>query len=123
MLNPELIRRDPERTRATLQRRDEDAERDELRQLGDRLSSLEQSLQQATTERDQALAWVPNLPDATVPPGKDDTQNEILRTWGEPRQFDFEPLPHWELADRLGILDLEAGASLAGARFFVLKGA
>jgi seryl-tRNA synthetase len=165
MLSPDLLRRDPERTRATLARRDEDAaqafdraiqadarwrqvtaevetlraerkrrsesfrgrpsdaEREELRDLSGRLSGLEQQLKEAETERDTALAWVPNLPDHSVPLGKDDTENEVLRTWGEPKPLDFDPLPHWELAERLGILDLAAGASLAGARFFVLKGA
>jgi seryl-tRNA synthetase len=93
------------------------------RELAHRLSELERELKTAEEERQEKLAWVPNLPDQEVPLGKDDTENEILRTWGEPRQFDFEPLPHWDLAERLGILDLEAGARLAGARFFVLRGA
>jgi seryl-tRNA synthetase len=88
-----------------------------------RLSETEQALQAAERERNDALAWVPNLPDASVPPGKDDTENEVVRSVGEPRRFDFQPLPHWELAAKLGILDLEAGARLAGARFFVLTGA
>jgi seryl-tRNA synthetase len=165
MLSSELLRRDPERTRATLARRDEDAARafdeavaadEKWRQLTNEVEQLraqrkerasarrgkplpaeleeeriaraqlaecEQSLQAAETARTTALAWVPNLPDASVPLGKDDTENEILRTWGEPRTFDFEPLPHWELAERLGILDLQAGARLAGARFYVLIGA
>jgi len=165
MLSPELLRRDPHRTRAELARRGEDAvasfdaaiaadarwrelttqvealraerkrrsesfrgkpsdaDREELRALGDRLGGLEQELQKATAERDTALSWVPNLLDASVPLGKDDSENEILRTWGEPKALDFEALPHWDLAERLGILDLEAGARLAGARFFVLKGA
>jgi seryl-tRNA synthetase len=165
MLNPELLRRDPDRTRAILARRDNEAvaafdaaiaaddtwrglnkvvedlrrERrdratarrgrpsdDEVaqeRRLGERLSELERGLKLAEQQRQKALSWVPNLPDPSVPPGKDDSENEILRMWGEPRTFDFEPLPHDELAKRLGILDLEAGAVLAGARFFVLKGA
>jgi seryl-tRNA synthetase len=165
VLNPELLRRDADRTRAVLARRDEDAvtafdaaveadeewrsltaevealraerkkrsgqlrgaptaeQRAELRELGDRLGALEAELQLAESARNEAMSWVPNLPDASVPAGKDDSENEILRMWGEPRSFDFEPLPHDELAKRLGILDLEAGAVLAGARFFVLKGA
>jgi seryl-tRNA synthetase len=164
MLNPELLRRDTDRTRAILARRDDDAvrafeaavaadeewrrvtydvealraerkrrsselhgaptdaQRADLRALGDRLAEGEAQLQVATAERDKALAWVPNLPDPSVPAGKDDSENEILRLWGEPRTFDFQPLPHWDLAERLGILDLQAGATLAGARFFVLKG-
>ena len=165
MLNPELLRRDPDKTRAALARRGEDAvaafdaaiaadtewrrltgeverlraerrrrssarrgkpseqEIEEERHLGQQLTTLEVELKKAEAERDDKLAWIPNLPDQSVPPGKDDTENEILRTWGEPPVFDFEPLPHWDLAERLGILDLEAGAKLAGARFFVLKGA
>src|SRR6266851_1204346 len=165
MLNPELLRRDADRTRAVLARRDDDAvkafdaaiaadetwrhltgeveslradrrqrasarrgrpsEEDvaEERRLGERLSDLEHALKDAEQKRQEAMAWVPNLPDPSVPAGKDDSENEILRMWGEPRSFDFEPLPHDELAKRLGILDLEAGAVLAGARFFVLKGA
>src|SRR6266568_3646130 len=164
MLNPELLRRDLERTRAILARRDEDAvaafdaavaadeawrlltaqveqlraerkqrsnalrgapsdaQRAELRELGDRLANLEAALQTAEAERQNALAWVPNLVDPSVPTGKDDSENEVLRLWGEPETFDFQPLPHWDLAERLGILDLQAGATLAGARFFVLKG-
>ncbi|MBV9596441.1 MAG: serine--tRNA ligase [Chloroflexi bacterium] len=165
MLNPELLRRDPDRTRAVLSRRGDDAveafnvaigadeawrrqtaeveqlraerrqrsssrrgrpSEDEVRQdreLASRLAELERTLRELEQTRDRALAWIPNLPDAAVPRGKDETENEILRTWGEPRKFDFEPLPHWELAERLGILDLEAGARLAGARFYVLRGA
>lgn len=165
MLNPELLRRDPDKTRAVLARRGEDAiaafdaavaaddawrrltaEVEQLRaerrqrasarrgkpsdeeivaerRLGEQLSELERQLRDADQERQDKLAWVPNLPDAQVPLGKDDTENELVRTWGEPRSFDFEPLPHWDLAERLGILDLEAGARLAGARFYVLRGA
>ncbi len=164
MLNPELLRRDPERTREILSRRDEDAVRAfdaavaaddewrrltneverlraerkqrassrrgrpseedayEERRLSDVLSTHEEALRDSEARRRTALAWVPNLPDPSVPSGKDDSENELLRTWGEPRTFDFAPLPHWELADRLGLLDLQAGATLAGARFFVLKG-
>jgi seryl-tRNA synthetase len=164
VLNPELLRRDPERTRAILARRDEDAarafdaavaadetwrhltegveklraerkqrssalrgaptdeQRADLRALGDRLAEIEAALQTAEAERQKALAWVPNLVDPSVPSGKDDSENEILRLWGDPRTLDFEALPHWDLAERLGILDLQGGATLAGARFFVLKG-
>jgi seryl-tRNA synthetase len=165
MLNPELLRRDPDKTRAALARRGEDAveafdkaiEADEAwrtitaevetlraerrkrassrrgrpseeevvqeRLLGEQLADLERSLESAKERRNAALAWVPNLPDESVPNGKDDTENELVREWGEPKQFDFKALPHWDLATRLDILDLEAGANLAGARFFVLKGA
>jgi seryl-tRNA synthetase len=165
MLNPELLRRDPEKTRAILARRDDDAvkafdeavivdeewrrmtaevevlraERKqrsssrrgrpsdedvyEEKRLSERLSLLERELKLVEEKRKTTLAWIPNLPDASVPAGKDDTENEILRTWGHPKTLDFKPLSHLELSERLGILDMEAGARLAGARFFVLKGA
>jgi seryl-tRNA synthetase len=166
MLNPELLRREPQRARAALARRSEEAtlafdaaveadarwrqataevdalraernqrsnalrgkptpeQLEELRLLRERLGAAEQRQRELEAERDHALAAVPNLPDASVPPGADDRDNELVRTWGEPRTFtDFAPLPHWELGSRLGILDTEAGARLAGARFYVLKGA
>ena len=112
------------RQRASARRgRPSDEEVAQERALGERLAELEHALKNAESERQEKLSWVPNLPDEAVPIGKDDTENEILRTWGEPRTFDFEPLPHWDLAQKLGILDLEAGSTLAGARFFVLRGA
>jgi seryl-tRNA synthetase len=65
---------------------------------------------------------IPNAPQDTVPRGKDETQNRVERTWGEPPRFSFEPRAHWDLGPALGILDFEAGARLAGARFTVLRG-
>jgi seryl-tRNA synthetase len=117
-LRAELHRRNSER-----RGKPSEEEMGEERRMRDQLSELEGVQREAANERQQALAWVPNLPDDAVPPGEDESDNEIIRTWGEPRTFDFEPLPHWDLAERLGILDLEAGARLAGARFFVLRGA
>jgi seryl-tRNA synthetase len=121
---------DVEQLRAERKRRSEsfrgkpsDEDREALRELSQRLSALEDELANAESERTTALSWIPNLPDASVPLGKDDTENEVLRSWGEPQTLDFEPKPHWDLAEQLGILDLQAGANLAGARFFVLKGA
>jgi seryl-tRNA synthetase len=66
---------------------------------------------------------IPNAPQDSVPRGKDETQNKVERTWGEPPRFSFEPRAHWDLGPALGILDFEAGARLAGARFTVLRGA
>jgi seryl-tRNA synthetase len=165
MLNPELLRRDPNKTRETLRRRDEDAvtafdaaidadekwrlltaevenlraerkrraserrgrpspeEIEDEQRARAQLAQLEDEQRAAATRRQEALSWVPNLPDASVPAGKDDTENEVLHVVGEQHKLPFEPLPHWELAERLGILDLPAGARLTGARFFVLTGA
>src|SRR5262249_34789079 len=112
------------RQRASARRgRPSEEEVAEERRQGQALADRERALREAEDTRTTALGWVPTLPDASVPSGKDDSENEIVRVWGEPKTLDFQPLPHWELAERLGILDLEAGARLTGARFFVLSGA
>ncbi len=69
------------------------------------------------------LESMPNVLDDSVPDGTDETANVELRRWGEPPRFDFTPLPHWELGERLGILDFARAAKLSGSRFAVLRGA
>jgi seryl-tRNA synthetase len=69
------------------------------------------------------LEQTPNLLDGSVPDGSDESANVVIRTWGEPRTFDFAPKPHWELGEALDILDFERAAKLSGSRFAVLKGA
>jgi seryl-tRNA synthetase len=69
------------------------------------------------------LEQTPNLLDGSVPDGSDESANVVVRTWGEPRTFDFAPKPHWELGEALDILDFERAAKLSGSRFAVLKGA
>ena len=64
-----------------------------------------------------------NLLDDTVPDGSDETANVVVRTWGQPRKFDFTPKPHWDLGEALGVVDFERAAKLSGSRFSVLKGA
>ena len=70
-----------------------------------------------------SLAGIPNLTRDEVPTGKSEEDNVTVKTWGEKPQFDFEPKPHWELGEQLGILDLERAAKLSGARFAVYMGA
>ena len=65
------------------------------------------------------LTGVPNLPHDSVPVGKSPEDNVEVRRWGTPPKFDFAPKPHWELGEQLGVLDLERGAKLSGARFAV----
>jgi seryl-tRNA synthetase len=83
-------------------------------------------LEARTEEADRALLSVeqgiPNVPQESVPRGRDESANRVERTWGEPRKFDFEPQAHWDLGPALDILDFDRGARLAGARFTVLKG-
>ena len=95
----------------------------EMKTLKDEIHHLER----ATEEADGMLAAVeksvPNVPHETVPRGPDAAANRVERTWGTPRNFDFQPQAHWDLGPALEILDFERGAKLAGARFTVLKGA
>jgi seryl-tRNA synthetase len=94
----------------------------QMRQVSDRISELDEQLRQVESELNEALLWVPNLPHASVPVGPDESHNLILRQEGEPREFDFEPLPHWELGPMLGIIDFERGVKLSGSRFYLLRG-
>ncbi|MBW1713572.1 MAG: serine--tRNA ligase, partial [Deltaproteobacteria bacterium] len=73
-------------------------------------------------EIQQWLLVVPNIPHQSVPVGKDEEDNRVERTWGQIPNFDFEPKPHWDLGEALGLLDFERAAKLTGARFALLWG-
>jgi seryl-tRNA synthetase len=94
-----------------------------LRQMRAEIRALEGQIGPVEEELNQLLLTVPNLPEPDVPLGADERDNVLVRTWGEPRQFDFTPRPHWELGERLGIIDFERGARVAGSRFYLLRGA
>lgn len=68
------------------------------------------------------VAAIPNIPDETVPYGKDDSDNPEVRSWGTPREFDFEPQAHWDLGPSTGMIDFDRGVKLAGTRFYLLGG-
>jgi len=104
----------------------------ELRPRIDALSAGITALEEGARERSPEtpgsalrtlLEQTPNVLDDAVPDGRDETHNVVVRTWGTPRAFDFEPKPHWELGEALDILDFERAAKLSGSRFAVLKGA
>ena len=99
-----------------------DARRAEMRALGDRISGDERDLTQAETQFEQLMLGMRNLPRPYVPAGKSEADNQIVRSEGQQREFPFKPLPHWELGERLGIIDFERGVKLAGTRFYVLMG-
>jgi seryl-tRNA synthetase len=94
----------------------------EMRQVGDRIDALEEPLEAVEADLQAALLSVPNLPHESVPIGPDETHNVVVGQWGEPREFDFEPVPHWDLGPELGIVDFERGVKLSGSRFYVLRG-
>jgi seryl-tRNA synthetase len=103
--------------------RHEEAERviAEVRQLSERLGELEARLAEAEEGVRGLLLQIPNLPEPDVPPGGEEA-NQVIRGWGEARSFDFEPRPHWELGEALGILDLPRGAKVAGSGFPLFVG-
>jgi seryl-tRNA synthetase len=94
----------------------------QMRQLGEQISSLQQRTKEAKAELDSLLLELPNVPHPTVPLGRGADDNVLVRSWGKPREFPFKPLPHWELGEKLGIIDFQQGVKLSGTRFYVLKG-
>ena len=105
-------------------RRDEaDAAKAEVQAGNERTRVLEEELGQVEATQRDLLLRIPNLLHADVPDGRSDADNVEVRRWGTPREFDFEPHPHVEVGERLGILDFERAAKLTGSRFAVLRGA
>jgi seryl-tRNA synthetase len=93
------------------------------RALKEQLDDLDKTAAALDDQMRLSLARIPNLTRDEVPAGASEADNLSVKTWGEPRKFDFEPKPHWELGEALGILDLERAAKLSGARFAVYMGA
>ncbi|MBF0554159.1 MAG: serine--tRNA ligase [Nitrospirae bacterium] len=94
----------------------------EVKEVSDSLKSLEEKLKSAEEAIASVTMIIPNIPHATVPVGKDETSNVEIRKWGEPRQFDFQPLNHWDIAKSLDIIDFDRAAKISGARFAIMKG-
>jgi len=99
---------------------------EESAEMGRKLRAGIQKLEEGERDLDKKLTdlllQIPNIPDDSVPLGKDDSENVEIRTWGEPGKFDFQPAPHWELGENLGIIDFNSGVKISGSRFYVLKG-
>ena len=92
-----------------------------MRRLGDEINEQDDTLRTAEADLQKLLEWLPNLPHESVPVG-DETANMVVREWGTKPQPGFAVKPHWEMGEKLGILDLAAGAALSGSGFYVLKG-
>ncbi|WP_324665248.1 serine--tRNA ligase [Dehalococcoides mccartyi] len=95
---------------------------EEGRILRGRISELETELSEVEEKLTDRLLRVPNIPDASVPVGKDESENVVLYYRGEKRNFSFTPKPHWELGEALDIIDFDRGIKLSGSRFYILKG-
>jgi len=93
----------------------------EMGQVAARIKEIDARLREVEGESDDLLLRIPNLTDPSLPLGGEEA-NAVVRSWGEPRAFDFEPRPHWEIGAELGLLDLPGGAKVAGSGFPVYKG-
>ncbi|WP_419536274.1 serine--tRNA ligase [Endozoicomonas sp.] len=100
---------------------DVSALKERMDQVNAELRENEQALSELQDELNNLLLEVPNLPDSSVPEGKDENDNVLVRTWGEPRKFEFEVKDHVDLGETLG-LDFEAAANISGSRFAMLRG-
>jgi seryl-tRNA synthetase len=96
--------------------------REEVRLLGDRIDEKERELEEIEKQYKEILLSIPNLPHKSVPVGKDETENVVLRKEGTIRQFSFTPKPHWEIGEALGIIDFKRAVKISGSRFYVLTG-
>lgn len=94
----------------------------EGRDLRNMARVLEDEVKSLDTELRELVLQVANIPQSSVPVGSSEENNIIIRTWGEPRKFSFQPVPHWKLGEALGIIDFERGVKLSGSRFYLLKG-
>jgi seryl-tRNA synthetase len=99
-----------------------EARRAEMRELGNRISAGEQTLAEIEQRLADLMLAIRNIPRPYVPVGTSEADNRIVRQSGEPAAFGFTPLPHWELGEKLGIIDFERGVKLSGTRFYVLAG-
>ncbi len=111
------------RERKNISRKKDEDSRKRGRELRDQIKTLEDEARKNEAELTDLLLRVPNIPQESVPRGKTEADNVTVRSHGTPAQFEFTPLPHWELGQKLDIIDIEAGTKISGSRFYVLKGA
>jgi seryl-tRNA synthetase len=94
----------------------------EMKTVSSNIKEKEKELPLFVDELNEMLMIIPNIPNESVPVGKDETDNPVIRTWGEIREMDFDALPHWEIGEKLGILDFARAAKISGARFALYRG-
>ena len=95
---------------------------DAMRFVGDEITKLDETTKEVDEGLQALLATIPNLPDPSTPIGKDESENIVLRTSGSLPEFNFSPLPHWELGPKMGLIDFDRGVKLTGSRFYILNG-
>lgn len=126
----ETLRAERNKVSKQIGRMKDEAERETqkalMREVGDKISALDKLIMRIEQDLYELMLSVPNLPDPDVPVGKDESENPVVRVIGEPKtveDFDFDPLPHWDLGPRLGMIDFERGVKVSGSRFYMLTGA
>lgn len=95
----------------------------QLKEIGEQEPQLNKELSHVEEQLQEIELLIPNIPDDSVPQGASESDNRVEKQWGEKRDFDFSPKPHWEVGEKLGILDFERAAKISGARFAVYLGA
>lgn len=93
-----------------------------VQNIADQIKIIDEKLKATEEDWKEKQLWIPNIPHESVPIGQDENSNQVVRSWGKPREFDFEPRPHWDIGEGLDILDFERGSKIAASRFTVLKG-
>lgn len=93
-----------------------------VRALGDKIAEDDKELKEIEARLKEILLTIPNIPADDVPVGADDSANPVVRTWGEPGKFDFEPKAHWDIGEGLNIIDFERGVKVSGARYIFYRG-
>lgn len=94
-----------------------------MSEIGNEIAALDERLRVVETEFEDAMQRIPNIPEPDVPVAPDESGNVPIKHWGEKPTYDFTPLPHWDLGERLDIIDMERGAKVSGSRFYFLRGA
>jgi len=109
---------------ARMKKAGEDAtsEIERMREVSQRIKGMDEEISGIDARLSDILFNIPNIPSDTTPVGRDETENKTVRTWGEPRNFGFEPKAHWDLATALDILDFERGSKISGSGFILYKG-
>ncbi|HZB97404.1 MAG TPA: serine--tRNA ligase, partial [Candidatus Sulfotelmatobacter sp.] len=119
----EAARASQRRASEAIRGRPSDEQRAELSAQKELIQAGEEELTGLDARLTELLLLVPNPPDESVPFGEGDADNVTVRTWGEPARYDFEPLPHYELGERLALFDFDRAAKVSGSRFALLTGA
>ncbi len=95
---------------------------EESKSIGPRIAELDRDTNEIEETLRRIMLSIPNVPHASTPVGKDEEDNVVVRSWGEPKEFGFEPLAHWDIGTRLGLVDFERAGKISGSRFYALMG-